>query len=62
MIGERIIREALTPETRGPVAVRAHVRNKPANPKREAIHQALRRAVALSSLDRSLKGNSHADR
>ena len=56
MIGERIIREALTPETRGPVAVRSHVRKKPANPKREAIHQALRRAVSLS-----LKGNSLAN-
>ena len=45
MIAERIIREALTPETRGPVIVRSHVRAKPTNPKREALHNALRRAV-----------------
>jgi hypothetical protein len=52
MIGERTIREALTPQTRGPVAVRSHVRAKPVNAKREALHEALRRA----------KENNHADR
>jgi hypothetical protein len=46
MIWERIIREALTPETRGPVIVRPHVRAKPVNAKRKALHEALRRAVA----------------
>jgi hypothetical protein len=45
MIGERIIREALTPATRGPIFVRSHVRAKPVNAKREALHEALRRAV-----------------
>jgi hypothetical protein len=52
MIGERIIREALKPETRGPVVVRSHVRAKPVNAKRQALHEALRRA----------KEDSHADR
>ena len=46
MIAERIIREALTPEPRGPVIVRSHVRAKPVNAKREALHNALRQAVA----------------
>jgi hypothetical protein len=46
MIGERIIREALTPETRGPVIVRSHVRAKPVNPKRQALHEALRREIS----------------
>jgi hypothetical protein len=52
MIGERIIREALKSETRGPVVVRSHVRAKPVNAKRQALHEALRRA----------KEDSHADR
>jgi hypothetical protein len=52
MIGERIIREALKPETRGPVVVRSHVRAKPVNAKRQALHEALRRS----------KEDSHADR
>lgn len=43
MIFERAIFEALTPETRGPVTVRSHVRAKPVNAKREAVHSALRR-------------------
>jgi len=46
MIGERIIREALKPETRGPVIVRSHVRAKPLNAKRQALHEALRRAIS----------------
>lgn len=50
MIGERIIREALTPQCKEPVRsdvvpVRTHTRKKPVNPKREAVHEALRRAV-----------------
>lgn len=45
MIAERLIREALCPSPVGPVVVKAHVRKKPANPKREALHSALRRAV-----------------
>ena len=46
MIGERIIRKALTPETRGPIVVRSHFRAKPVNAKRQALHEALRRAVS----------------
>lgn len=46
MICESLIREALKPETRGPVVVRSHVRAKPLNAKRQALHEALRRAVA----------------
>jgi hypothetical protein len=51
MIGERIIREALTPERKEParsdlVPVRGYVRKPPVNPKRQALHEALRRAVA----------------
>jgi hypothetical protein len=50
MIGERIIREALTPQHKEPVRsdlvpVRPHVRAKPLNAKRQALHEALRRAV-----------------
>jgi len=41
-----LVFEALTPETRGPVIVRSHVRAKPMNAKRQALHEALRRAVA----------------
>jgi hypothetical protein len=46
VIYEALIKTALTPETRGPVIVRSHVRAKPVNAKREALHDALRRAVA----------------
>jgi hypothetical protein len=51
MIGERTIREALTPQRKEParsdmVPVCSYVRAKPVNPKREALHNALRRAVA----------------
>jgi len=51
MIGERTIREALTPQRKEParsdlVPVRPHVRAKPVNAKRQALHEALRRAVA----------------
>jgi hypothetical protein len=52
MIGERTIREALKPETRGPVVVRSHVRAKPVNAKRQALHEALRRATEDSYADR----------
>lgn len=50
MIGERTIREALTPQRKEPagsdlVPVRPHVRAKPVNAKRKALHDALRRAV-----------------
>lgn len=43
---EQIIREALTPAKATGVPVRPHVRKKPTNPKREAVHDALRRAVS----------------
>ena len=46
MICESLIREALKPETLGPIFVRSHVRAKPVNAKRQALHEALRRAVA----------------
>lgn len=46
MIFERTVLQALTPEPRGPVIVRSHVRAKPVNAKREALHNALRQAVA----------------
>ena len=52
MIGERTIREARTPETRGPIVVRSHVRAKPVNAKRQALHEALRRAKEDSRADR----------
>ena len=47
MIFSDTIREALTPETRGPVIVRSHVRAKPVNAKREALHSALRAARSV---------------
>ena len=55
MIYETLIRSALSPDTRGLsrkeprsdlVPVRSYDRAKPVNPKREALHNALRRAVA----------------
>ena len=57
MIGERTIREALTPHCKEPggsdlVPVRPHVRAKPVNAKRQALHEALRRANEDSHADR----------
>ena len=46
MIPWMLVFEALTPETRGPVVVRSHVRAKPVNPKRQALHEALRREIS----------------
>lgn len=48
MICEALIREALSPASIGPVSVKAHVRKKPSNPKRDELHSALRRAVRAS--------------
>lgn len=48
MICEALIREALSSASIGPVSVKAHVRKKPSNPKRDELHDALRRAVRVS--------------
>lgn len=46
MIAESLIREALTPPPVSGVPVRPHVRRRPSNPKREAVHAALRADLA----------------
>lgn len=46
MIAERLIIEALFPPAPSGVPVRPHVRRRPSNPKREAVHDALRAALA----------------
>lgn len=45
MLFPDLIRDALTPVRPSGVPVKAHTRKPPANPRREALHDALRRAV-----------------
>lgn len=50
MICEALIREALSPASIGPVSVKANVRKKPSNPKRDAVLEDLRALRAALSV------------